>query len=71
MLPAVTDFVEFLFNFSGFGLVTGPGQALSQLMQLQLVLLCHCDLLLVVLRHNTIQTGNLKKNSTTFVKEAE
>lgn len=52
VLPAVADFVEFLFNFSCFALVTGSGQALSQQVQLKLVLLSHSDLLLVVLRHN-------------------
>lgn len=64
VLPAVADFVEFLSDFSCFALVTGSGQALSQLVQLQLVLLSQSDLLLVVLRHNATQPvskGSLKR----------
>lgn len=53
VLPAVADLAEFLPDFSRLALVTGSGQALSQLVQLQLVLLGHRDLLLVVLWHNT------------------
>lgn len=33
VLPAVTDFVEFMFNLSSFALVAGPGQTFSQLVQ--------------------------------------
>lgn len=51
VLPAVAHFVELLFDLGGFALVTGPGQTLAQLVQLQLVLLRHGDLLLVVLRY--------------------
>lgn len=56
VLPAVADFGEFLFDFSCLALVTGSGQALSQLVQVQLVFLSHSDLLLVVLRHNAKQS---------------
>lgn len=55
VLPAVADFVEFLFDFRRLALVTGSGQAFSQPVQLQLVLFSHSDLLLVVLRHNATQ----------------
>lgn len=58
MLPAVADFVEFLFNFSCFSLMTGLGQALSKPMQMLLILLCNCDLLLVILQYNSKQSGN-------------
>lgn len=53
VLPAVADLVQFLLDFNSFALVAGSGQALAQLVQLQLVLLGDGDLLLVVLRHNT------------------
>lgn len=70
VLPAVIDFVEFLLNFSGFACVTGSGQALSQLVQLQLVFLRHSDLLLVVLIHSATQASdeilNFKSNSRTI-----
>lgn len=55
VLPTVADFVEFLIDLSRFALVTGSGQALSQLVQLQLVFFSHSDLLLIVLGHNTTQ----------------
>lgn len=53
VLPSVADLAQFLLDFSSFALVAGSGQALSKLMQLQLVLLGDGDLFLVVLRHNT------------------
>ncbi len=72
MLPAVADFVELLFDFSCFALVTGSGQALSQPVQLHLVLLSHGDLLLVVLSHNTTPPeckGNLKSLNAVLKSE--
>lgn len=66
VLPAVADLAQFLLDFSSFALVAGSGQALSQLVQLQLVLLGNSDLLLVVLRHNTararVRTLSLEGN---------
>lgn len=59
VLPAVADLAEFLLDFSCLALVTGSGQALSQQVQLQLVLLSHRDLLLVVLWHNTAPAQGL------------
>lgn len=59
VLPAVADLAEFLLDFSRLALVTGSGQPLSQLVQLQLVLLSHRDLLLVVLWHNTARAQGL------------
>lgn len=56
VLPAVADFGELLFDFSCLALVTGSGQALSQLVQVQLVFLSHSDLLLVVLRYYAKQS---------------
>lgn len=52
MLPAVADFGELLLDVSGFARVAGSGKALSEPMQMLLVLLCHRYLLLVVLRFN-------------------
>jgi len=49
VLPAVADFVEFLLDLHRLAGVAGSGQPLAQLLQLQLVLLGHGDLLLVVL----------------------
>lgn len=52
VLPSVADLAQFLLDFNSFALVAGSGQTLSQLVQVQLVLLGDGDLLLVVLRHN-------------------
>ena len=49
VLPSLAHHAELVFNLGGLGLVAGPGQAFSDLLQLLLVLLCHGDLLLVVL----------------------
>lgn len=58
VLPAVSNFVEFLFNLKCLTFVTGFGEAFSQMVQLELVFFRHFNLLLVVLRHNTTQTGS-------------
>ena len=49
VLPSLAHHAELVFDLRGLGLMAGPGQTLSDLLQLLLVLLRHGDLLLVVL----------------------
>lgn len=49
VLPALTDFGEFVLDLSSFAVLAGSGQALAHNLQLLLILLSHADLLLVVL----------------------
>ena len=49
VLPSLAHHAELVFDLRGLGLMAGPGQRLSDLLQLLLVLLGHANLLLVVL----------------------
>lgn len=42
VLPALADFAEFVLYFGGFALMASPHQTLPHLLQLLLILLCHC-----------------------------